>query len=208
MTSGEDAAEAEARARAYDLLADLVSRGPRGPSLEAARMSPLLGEGLAAYPGPGPEGAAADHERVFGMEVFPREGWFLDPEGRAGGDATASLLDLFHRVGCTPSPGGDGPEHRAAALRALSHLSEAESDALADGFPAESERIRSLSRELLDGHLLRWLPLLCVTVRRCGRPFPSALACQVEDLVLLHREDLGPATPDRKSTRLNSSHRL
>ena len=192
MQSGEDAAEAEARARAYGLLADLVSRGPTAATLEAARLSPLLGEALAEYPAPILDGAASDHERVFGMELFPQEGWFLDAEGKIGGDATQSLLDLFHRAGCIPAPGGDGPEHLATALQALSFLSGAEADALADGLPEAEERIRALSRELLDGHLLRWLPVLCVSVRRCGRPFPSALASQIEDLVLLHREGLGP----------------
>ncbi|MCK6480105.1 MAG: molecular chaperone TorD family protein [Planctomycetes bacterium] len=184
------AAEAEARSRAWALLADLASRGPVPADLEAARLSPLLEEALRGEEAAA--AAAADHERVFGLEVFPVEGFFLDAEGRAGGAGAAPLEDLLRRTGAAPAAPGDGPEPLATALAALAHLSGAEADALLDGLPAEAGRVRALARELLDDHLLRWLPVLALTARRCGAPFPAALAAQVEELALLHRETLGP----------------
>ncbi len=39
----------------------------------------------------------------------------------------------------------------------------------------------------LDARVLSWLPAWATAVRRLARPYPTALATQIEDVVLLHR---------------------
>jgi hypothetical protein len=52
-----------------------------------------------------------------------------------------------------------------------------------------------LEQELLDSHLLRWLPAFVAAVRRLRLAFPAALVSQLEDLALYHREILAAQVP-------------
>lgn len=194
--------EAEARAGAHALMAELLSRGVTRRTWAAARQSALLRGALAGYTADDDtetgrpteavlDAAAADHQRAFGFEVFPFEGVFLDPAGQVGGPATAALTALYRRMGFAPDPRDDGPEHLATELRALALLSGTEAAALASGDGPAAHRARELARELLDGHVLRFLPTFAAAVRRLGLAFPAALVDQIEQLVLLHREGLG-----------------
>ncbi len=180
---------AHARSGAYLLLAELLAEGPRGELLEAAVASPLLAPVLRCDP----DELAADHHHVFGFCVAPLEGLFLDPEGNAGGLQAERVHETFAAIGYRPDPTKEEPEHLATELRALALLCGAEADAVEDGHCGVAATMRALQRQLLDGHLLRWLPLFVASVRRVERPFPSALAAQIEALVRHHRDALGRA---------------
>ena len=160
-----------ALARAYALLADLVA-GPLDEGLlERAGKSPLLGEALGEAPCL--DELAADHHRAFGWCAFPHQGVYLDPDGWADGTSAQELRTLY--VGMGYEVRSDLPaDHLSALLGGLSW-------ALLHDHAEEEAR-------LLDEHLLRWLPLFCSAVQRVRLAFPAALASQLEDLALHHRE--------------------
>lgn len=182
---------ADARARAYALLADLLARGPTAETRAAAESSPTLADALAHYRPGDLEELAVDHQHAFGFCVHPFEGAFLDPEARVGGALAPSLRQAYERIGFAPDPTGEDAEHLATELRALALSSRLESDAAALGRREDAERLRQLTRSLLDHHVLRWLPPLASAVARVERPFPTALVRQARDLAMLHRASLG-----------------
>lgn len=190
------AALAEGRARAYALLAELCARGVQPGTREAARASPLVAAALASYPDEQPDLVAADHHHAFGWAVLGYEGVYLDREGTLGGPSAERIRAAYAARGFVPDPAGEEPEHLVTELRALAFLCGAEADAHQDGLAQVAARMRGLARQLLDEHLLRWLPLWAGAVRRLELAFPTALADQLEDLVLPHRESLGAPWPE------------
>ncbi len=181
--------EADARGRAYVLLADLLTRGPVVELEVPARCSDVLAAALDTYPDL--DEAAADHQHVFGFCVPPLEGLFLDPEGTAGGSSAARVAGTFAAVGYRSEPTRDEPEHLGTELRAMGVLCGAEADAHRDAHPEIVAELERLQAQVLDAHVLRWLPVFGSAVRRIERAFPIALVEQIEDLVRMHRESLG-----------------
>ncbi len=106
------------------------------------------------------------------------------------------LHDTYRAAGFAVDPTTEEAEHLATELRALAHLSAAESDAIEDGLGDIVEHLRALSLRVLEGHLLRWFPTLAAAARSAGRAWPSALVDQVEDLLFMHRRMLGERTHD------------
>ena len=192
IETGPEAAErAEARGRGYVLLADLIARGPTEALEAPARASELLAEALDGYPER--DEAEADHQHVFGFVVHPFEGAFLDPRGEVGSTRGAALHARYEAFGYRPPAKGEDPEHLATELRALGVLSGAEADAAADGKADIVGHLRELQRGFLDEHVLRWFGALASAARRSGRAWPTALLAQLEDLLALHRGELGGA---------------
>jgi len=185
----EPADEAEARAGAYVLLAELVASGPVPALRDAIAVSPLLADALQGYPSL--DEAAADHQHAFGFCVPPVEGAFLDPEGRAGATRADAILATYARVGYVPDLRAEAAEHLATELRALGVLAGVEAGALRSASDSEVDACRDHARALLDEHLLRWLPELARAVERTGRAWPRALTTQILELLCLDRERLG-----------------
>ena len=191
-----------AASRAYELLAELFSRGITSANRDAARTSATIARALGSYDGD--DSVAVDHQHVLGFSVHPYEGAFLDEEGLVGGSRADALAESYRRIGFRPDPTGDDAEHVATELRALAFLCGAEADAAGDGLPDVAARMRDLQRDFLDAHLGRWLPPLAAAVRRSARPFPTALVDQLEPLVDLHRARLGDRTNADASSSLSA----
>ncbi|MHC4820105.1 MAG: molecular chaperone TorD family protein [Planctomycetota bacterium] len=192
MTGPADAAlAAEARSRAWSVLGELLAGGG-ATVLDEARKSPLLAEALDDDA----DEAMADLEQVLRFDAMPWEGVYLDPAMQLGGEAATALHDLYARCGSSLHPSHGEPEHIANLLLCLDHLSGAEADAESDSRTDLVTPLRELQRELMDHHLLRWLPTWAVAARRSGSAFPSAVAAQVMDLALFHRGALGEPWPD------------
>jgi hypothetical protein len=134
---------------------------------------------------------AADHETCFGRNAFPHSGVFLGEQAQVGGGDAGALGDRYRRLGFTPDPLKEEPDHLSTQLRALGWLVGAEADAQGDGEDAQVQRMRGLQREFLDGHVLRWLPVWAGTARRVGGDAPAALASAVERRVIGVRQALG-----------------
>jgi len=182
---------ARARGLGYGLLADVLAHGVTDSTRAAIAASAPLAELLAAH---GDDEIGAQLERALGWAAPPFEGAWLDPDGTIGGEATERLWALFGECGFAPDRRSVDVEHLATALRALAFLAGAEADARADDHGGAVERVRELSRRLLDEHVLRWVPVWAHAVQRADAPFGASLARQVEDLLLLHRSLL-PGRP-------------
>ncbi len=158
-----------ARTRLYALLGRLLVEG-----VEALRerIEDLPALAVALLPGQADD-RAAEHHRVFGIEVLPYQSAFLAPEGQAGGP---ELERLLHSSTHWPQRSDTPPDHVGMVLMAL---------AITPGPDAHP---------LLDQHLLRWLPALTVAVRSTGSsPWTTVLELALE-LAVAHADALGPRT--------------
>jgi hypothetical protein len=129
-----------------------------------------------------------DHTQAFGFHVFPYAGVFLHPSAHAGA-AAAELFPSYRALGFDPGTAGPGVDHLSTILLALGHASLAE--ARLDPASSERQSIENGARDLIDRHVLSWLPVWVGAVGRLGRVWPTALANQILDLVSLHRASLG-----------------
>jgi len=162
-------------------LGDLVA-GPLTEALiDSARQSPLLGEAIGVAPSL--DELAAEHHRAFEWSAFPHQGVYLDPDGWADGGSSIALRRLFTEIGFAARQ--DLPADHLTNLLG----------ALALSLQDEAGGDHRLEQQLLDRHLLRWLPAFVAAVRRLRLAFPAALASQLEDLALYHREILAAQVP-------------
>lgn len=194
MGSQLNVERSRARSRAYSLLARLLDPAPTERTLAAARMSPEIERALKLYPDI--DALLADHEHVFGLVCPPFESALLDPGARLGGAISDRVRATLSQIGVVEGPGGAEPEHLATELYVLALLSGAEADALADDAAAACQHMRGLAQKLLDAHLLRFLPMYALAVRRSERPWPIALIDTIEEVVLEHRAGLGAPNPE------------
>jgi TorA maturation chaperone TorD len=123
--------------------------------------------------------AAADHQHLFGFNVFPFESVFLDPSGRFGGDLTASVSQFYRQAGYEYAPAVDSPDHLGSELAFLAFLCRQDENAGADALPAQTQLAKDAIRLFLDQHLMRWLPPLVVAIRQQGQPFYDALVAHM-----------------------------
>lgn len=186
-------ARARARSRAYSLLARLAGSGASSArELEWASAHAGMASAIASYEGD-LDALAADHQHVFGFSCPPFESALLDPRGHLGNETSDRVQRTLASAGIAEGPGGEPPDHLAAQLYALALLSGAEADAHGDAEAAIADRMRAQARQLLDTHLLRWLPMYATTVRRTKRPWPIALVHTIEEVALEHRAGLDTA---------------
>lgn len=130
---------------------------------------------------------AAEHYRLFGMDVFPFEAMFLGNDNQLGTEVTEAVSRFYGEVGWQPRFTSDSPDHIANELALMSFLCWAESDAHEDNRTDEAQRMRYWQRRFLNEHLLRWLPALAQTVRAHEHTTYTALTDAVLDTVLDHR---------------------
>ena len=179
MTDGVPlAARAAARVSAYRLLARLFRQPVTGDLRATLGDLPGLGDELPQRFDA--DEAAAEHHRLFALQVPPFAGVFRDPEGRIGGEWAARVRDVYARAGLELDERSEEGDHVAHALDLL----------------AEIGGRRALAQDALDGVLLPWLPWLVEAVGRHGAPFHRACAELTLELAIDHRAELGGAPPD------------
>lgn len=148
-----------ARGRAYALLGDLFRRGPK-------RLDHLGAiDALAPHlPSACDDDAMAAHFGLFGQELPPYEGVFLDKRALLGGPSTHAVREAMTEGGFVPDESDAEPDHIGSELAFLAHLCGAEADAWRDGHDAAAHHIQELQGAFLRRHLLRWLPALVVAI--------------------------------------------
>jgi len=135
--------------------------------------------------------AAADHQHIFGFNVFPYESVFLDATGQLGGDVASAVARQYLEAGFEIHPSAASPDHIGHQLEFLAFLSETDSVTPA---PDESLHDETASKRLssfLDNHTLRWLPPFTLAVRRQQHPFFRAATDLMLMKVVRHRDALG-----------------
>lgn len=179
-----------AQSRAYTLFGRLYLVGLTGETLPQVQAIPELVESL-------PESfdadeAAADHQHLFGFNLFPYQSIFLDPSGLLGGDIAEGALKCYQEAGFDVQASSESADHIGHELHFLAYLSGQEAKARQDGRSESLRRMIGLQRDFLDGQLLPWLPPFVQALGRQDHPFYMGLADLTLNLVVEHRARLKP----------------
>jgi TorA maturation chaperone TorD len=191
------------RSRTYALLRRLFLQGLTEEVFPYVQAIPEL---TSAIPEPiDVDEAAADHQQLFGFNVFPYQSIFLDPAGLLGGDETERVIRFYRETGFPTGTAGESADHIGHELGLLAFLSGAEADAWEDGLPTVAHRMSALQIDCLGQHLLRWLAPLALAIRQQGQLFYAALVELTIATVAAHWAGIGqevdaefalPAGPD------------
>jgi TorA maturation chaperone TorD len=192
LNSPSPAERAQERSQIYGLISRLYLEGLTGDLLDHIL---AISELAAALPDPfDADETAADHHHLFGFNVFPYEGIFLDPAGLLGGEIAGMVLRSYQQVVFAPSEGRLAPtesaDHIGHELSYLAFLSAAESKAREEELPSQIQNMIDHQRRFLDLHLLRWLPPLVLAIKQQRDSLFSALADLTIDLSASHWTDI------------------
>lgn len=193
MNSLSPTQSAQARANSYDLFSQLFLHGLTADTLPIVQMIPEL---AATLPDTlDLDRAAAEYQRLFGLNLFPFQSIFLDPSGLVGGDEADRVAAAYAECGFVPLATGEGIDHIGQQLACLAFLCAAEAEALEDGKAAIALRIQRLQQNFLNQHLLRWLPPLVCTLQRQDNPLFATIADLLLGLVDAHAAELEQSSP-------------
>jgi TorA maturation chaperone TorD len=142
--------------------------------------------------------AAADHQTLFGFNVFPYESIFLDGSGLLGGTTTDAVLNSYQEAGFQVKADSTSPDHIGHELHLLAHLCAAEADAWQDDRGTIAKRMRHMQYAFLQNHLLPWLVPFVMAVKAEKRPFFTALAQLTLDFIHDHYAEISPQRHEEK----------
>ena len=118
------------------------------------------------------EAAAADHQHLFGFNVFPYASAFLDPSGLLGGPVSDSLIQEYQQSGYQPRS-SEGADHLGTELGFVAHLSRLESNAWINEDIDTANKLRERISGFISDHIFRWLAPFILSVRHQGDRFFS-----------------------------------
>ncbi len=167
-----------ARAAAYDLLARFFRQGLTADLANELRQLPGVGD--AVPDNVDPDGQAAEHYRVFGLDVFPYASAYLEADGRMGGETSDFMARILVAAG-NDVAGPEAPDHISTELNVLSQMCRAYAE------PNETGVV--LHGDLL-AHLLSWLPAFRTSVHRCENDLYGRLADLTIDVACDHWRSL------------------
>ena len=176
------------RRESYDLLARLYLDEPGADLVASLRELPPFAEHMP------PESAvdawladvAVEYQRLFGMNVYPYESIFVDPELMLNTRATERVARLYHDCGFDRLEARAGaPDHLGLELRLMRELITAELHAQARGDEGGERWARAQQAYCLHDHLARWAPICAQAVMRVTtQPLYTLLATLTTELVL------------------------
>ena len=164
------AAQLQARARVYGLLARLIVRGLDPRALQTLRALDWLVPEHDDL-----DELAAEHVRWFQLELFPYAGVYLDASARAGAWADR-VRSHYARAGFFPRLDEVGADHLGIELAFASFVCAAAGEAREDGHAALAERLERQLAAFFDDAVLRWLPALCVASEGLGSGYWSRVS--------------------------------
>jgi TorA maturation chaperone TorD len=176
------------RRESYDLLARLYLDEPSADLVASLRGLPPFAEHMP------PESEvdswladiAVEEQRLFGMNVYPYESIFVDPELMLNTRATERIARLYHDCGFNSSQARAGaPDHLGLELRLMRDLITAELRAQASGDAGGERWARAQQARCLHDHLAGWAPICARTIARVTtQPIYTLLATLTTELVL------------------------
>jgi len=169
----------------YSLLSRLFTYGLTEGDLEAVRQTEALTSHLRALFDA--DEAAADHQHIFGFNVFAYESVFLDPTGQLGGAVENSTIRDYRLSGFEIDIAAPATDHIGHQLEYLAFLGKREAGAQEENQQTHVELMRQYQRAFLDTHILRWLPPLVLATRNQNHPFYSSLADMTAETIINHR---------------------
>jgi TorA maturation chaperone TorD len=182
--------QALARSRTYHLLGNLFLRGLTDDNVDVVGAVEPLAEHFGVFRrddvATDLDEAAADHQHVFGFNVFPFEGVFLDSTAQVGGATTRVVLDAYQAAGFPIAQKAESGDHIGVELNFLGFLCRREAAAE----QAEKAAVRRQIADFVDDHVGRWLPAFVHALNNQRHPFFSALGELTLEVVADHRDSL------------------
>lgn len=182
--------KALARSRTYTLFGRIYLEGLTPELMPYVQAIPKLVETLPEIFNA--DEAAADHQHLFGFNIFPYQSIFLDPSGLLGGDITDTVIQSYQEAGFDVQAGSESADHIGHELHLLAYLCGLEAKAQQENGSEVLQWTIKLQHDFLDRHLLTWLPPLVQVLGRQGNPFYPALAGLTLNLVSEHRASQKP----------------
>lgn len=182
--------EAEAKARAYELLA--LGFSPPSPELEEALARP--GAPLS-LPAPEPGALAPEYHRLFvgpgHLPAPPYESVYREG-GTLMGETTLDVQRTYLEAGYTLDPScRELPDHVAAELTFMALLCKEEAQAWAAGNTTAALSWIGRQETFLRDHLFRWLPAFCDRLMvSTESQFYRSLAVALREFLALEAERL------------------
>ena len=169
----------QARHYSYSLFSQLFLEGITAVTLPIVQSIPELAGTLpVAFE---PDQAAAEHQAIFGFNVFPFESFFLDKTGLIGGSVTEAVARTYREAGFQEESSATSPDHIGHELAFVAHLLSGD----------ESVYAHVLLSAFMQQHLLCWLPSFVLAVYKQGNAFYAALSGLMIALITDHVAELG-----------------
>lgn len=134
-------------------------------------------------------GLAGEFYRVWSLTLYPYANVFLSDDGLMGGDVTEAVAAVYRRMGWQ-APSAYPSDHLGVQLAALSWLSAAEAEAIADNQRAHVGQIQALRYDFLNRYVLSWLPALAVACERVQSPVYGRVMTVLLELIAADGEAL------------------
>lgn len=187
MTPAE---QALARARTWGFLAEVFLDG----WTERARLVASFLPEFHSIPEDADQ-RDARHHQVFGRGIPLYESVWRSHEATLGGAVTDQLRTEYAEMGFGLTRTDVEPDHLGLQAAAMSFLSGAEADALADGLDAGA--LTQLQHRLVDQHLATWVGPLHLATASQGRQELTAVTTLLVDLVRFHGGRHRSGTPEQ-----------
>jgi len=182
-----------ARSRFYHLLSTLTLYGLTKDALPLVQAVDELAKYLPAEFDA--SDAGAEHQTLFGINVYSFESIFLDASGMLGGTVTEQVMADFASLGYKPSGSAAAVDHLGEELGLLAFLCGAEADAREDGAGAIERQIQRHLRTFMEAHLLRWLWPCALAVQHEADPFYAAVLELAVEFMSSHYAELVADNP-------------
>ena len=177
------------RQRAYSLLSKIFAEGVTPEVASLSQAIPVLEAVLPAQQDA--DQAGAEYQDLFGFNVLPYAGVFLDEQGKLGGGIHSGLNALYESFGFEPVYVPGVPDHISTQLEFLAFLSGLEIEAYG---MANQNLVTSAMHhqqgEFLRNHLATWCFPFCSAVKGYGHPFYAEIAELTQALVHRHCEEV------------------
>lgn len=181
-----------ARSRFYHLLSHLLLHGVTTEIHPLVQAVDELAEHLPTEFEPSTAGA--EHQTLFGLNVYPFESVYLDASGMLGGDVTEQVAADFARLGYKPDSAAAAADHLGEELGLLAFLCGAEGDAEEDSATAIAGQMQHHQRTFLEAHLLRWLWPCALAIQHEAHPFYATVAELTVEFVSSHYAEIAENT--------------
>lgn len=189
-----------ARARAYALFAELFTVGITDQNLALIKLIPDLGRVIEEDDiSINNEKWGSEHYEIFGKNVHPYESIYLDVEMNLGGEITETISDFYHQISYDP-PSSENADHIGVQLSAMAFLCRQALEFYDVQNSAAISSIYSAQQNLIENHILQWLPMLQQSLINQHSKFYISLCNLALELILDHHtaiQDITKSIPIR-----------